>query len=141
MVLDLAVIESKGKTASEINDAIHQTVALSSIRDQIVRLTVANISKVALRDLDHRAIREFKREAMHFLFNVEREDDRERSLGIATLKKKPLREIVAEELASRELPEDVDRSAFIELGLHYLDLAEEKLADKAGIPLLAEQVA
>jgi exonuclease SbcD len=129
-IVDLAPIDAEGMTAAQVSDAI--LAAAADAQDKIVRQVVTGIPKYVVRDLDHRAIRQVKAAALHYLLDTRLPE--ENAHGDAPLHRKgvPLRELVAEMLGSRVLPADIDQSAFVALGLSYLDAAEAKAAEKAG---------
>jgi hypothetical protein len=80
------------------------------------------------RELDHRAIREFKKRALNFYLDIRRPDRLRRSASGAPGKRPALDEVLTESLTTRLIPGDIDRNALIELGTRYLKQAESLVA-------------
>lgn len=78
-----------------------------------------------LRDLDHRKIREYKRRALHFLLDARRpEPVRVEAASGAPGRRTSLADTVRSMLEKRQLTPGIDRSALVDLGMHYLDEAD-----------------
>ena len=81
------------------------------------------------RELNYKAIREYRRRALHFLLDP-RKPEVTRTVGQGAPSRRPsLADFVREKLSARPLEADVDREQLIALGLHYLSLAD---SDHAG---------
>lgn len=138
-LLDLAPIQGKGLGPAEIDARIREVIekAKGGIDDQVVRLVVRDVSRPVARELDHRAIREYKRRALNFHLDVRRPElFRRESASGSPGRRVELREVVAEKLRGRPLDADVDREAFVTGGLAYLD--EAQAAASAVPSVLAE---
>ena len=87
-----------------------------------------------VRELDHKALRDYKRRALHF-FSIRggRRCSRQSSSG-APGRRATLKETVESYLARRALERDIDRAALVRLGLQYLDDADMR---SRAVPLAA----
>ncbi len=137
-LLDLEPIDANGMGATELDSALHARIAsaLGGIDDRVVRLLVRNVARHTVRELDHVAIREYRKRAMHFHLDTRRPDtlsQRKRGDG-APGRPATLPEIVAERLQERALQPGLDREVFVTLGLRYLQQAEDAAA--AAMPVL-----
>jgi hypothetical protein len=83
------------------------------------------------RELDHRAIREFKKRAMNFFLDVRRPDRLRHAASGAPGRRPSLDEVLKETLATRLLPGDIDRNALIDLAGRYLKQADSLAATAA----------
>ena len=125
-LVDLPAISARGLTVAEVDDRIRRMVEQcdGGIEDRIVRLVVRDLPRHIARDLDHRALREYKRRALHFHLDSRRPEI-VRLHGQASPGRRPsLAEVVREKLQSRVLEGDIDRAQLVELGLRYLREAE-----------------
>ena len=134
-LLELPDVSAKGLSAAELDAAIRATVesALGGIDDRIVRLVVRDVPRHVARELDHRALREFKRRALHFHLVTHKPDVQRSSVGGAPGRRPSLPDIVREKLRTRLLPSDVDRDALVALGLRYLDEADALVATEPAL--------
>lgn len=139
-LLDLEFIDASGMSAQDLDGAIRARVetAPGGIDERVVRVTVRNVARHVVRDLDHAALREYRKRAMHFHLDTRRPDPLPRRKGEGggggSGKRATLSEIVAEHLRERALPPGVEREPFVTLGLHYLKQAED--AAMAALPVL-----
>ena len=125
-LIDLPPVSGRGLSAAEVDDRIRTTVGGcdGGIDEKIVRLTVRDVPRHVARELDHRAIREYKRRALNFQLDVRRPEAL-RLHGTGAPGRRPsLNEIVREKLLARTLDSDVDRVALVERALAYLDEAQ-----------------
>lgn len=128
-LIDLPSIRAAGLGVAELDRAIAETVEgqRGGIDDAIVRLVVYDVARHVARDLDHKAIREYKRRALHFHLDLRRPSVARRDAASgAPGRRATLAEIVRDKLESRAVPTDVDRDALVGLGLHYLSEAERR---------------
>ena len=130
-LVDLPPVNARGMTAKEADEAIRQAIetAPGGIDDRIVRLLVRDIPRHIVRELDHKALRDYKRRALHFHLDT-RKPEIVRSLSIsgAPGRRPSLAETVRTQLETRLIEGDIDRGALVELGLHYLREAETAIA-------------
>ncbi len=120
--IDLPVIDARGMSAADADAAIRINVeaCAGGITDAVVRQVVRDIPRHIARELDHKAVREYKRRALHFHVDARRPDAFRPAAQRAGGRRATLAEIVRDKLHGRPLPSDVDREALIELGLRYL---------------------
>ena len=128
-LIDLPPINAVGKTAADVDAEVRMHVERikGGIDHKIVRQIVQNIPRHIARELDHKALREYRLKALHFHLDT-RKPELMRSLSIGgTPDRRPsLRELVRDYLYSRPLPPDADREALVALGLKYLSEAEDR---------------
>ena len=125
-LIDLPPVSGRGLTAPEVDERVRAAVDAceGGIDEKIVRLTVRDVPRHVSRELDHRAIREYKRRALNFQLDLRRPEAL-RLHGTGAPGRRPsLNEIVREKLLSRALDSGVDRTALVERALAYLDEAQ-----------------
>lgn len=140
-LLDLEPIDASGMGAQELNGAIRARVeaAPGGIDERVVRVTVRNVARHVVRELDHAALREYRKRAVHFHLDTRRPDPLPRGKGSGAgggggHRRATLPELVAERLRERELPAGVERDLFVATGLRYLKQADD--AAMAAMPVL-----
>lgn len=124
---DLNPVSGSGMSAAALDEAIRDSVACceGGIEDKIVRLVVRDVPRHIVRELDHKALREYKRRALHFNFDTRRPEIMRPTVGQAAPgRRASLADTVREKLQTRVLTEDIDRAALVELGLYYLREAD-----------------
>ncbi len=124
-LVDLPAIQARGMSAAELDTAIRERVEScdGGIEDRVVRLVARDVPRHVARELDHKAIREYKRRALQFQFDPRRPDPVRYSASGAPGRRPTLRETLQEYLAKRILDSGIDRDALIGLGVHYLEAA------------------
>jgi DNA repair protein SbcD/Mre11 len=138
--VDLPAIPARGMSAAELDVAIRDRVdrCKGGIEDKVVRLVVRDIPRHIARELDQRALREYKRRALFFHLDTRRPDAMRASASGAPGRRPTLRETVESYLTRRSLTPGVDRDALVRLGTHYLeqaDAAASVAAAGAPVPL------
>ena len=135
-VIDLPPLAVRGMAAADIDRAIRAAVDAcpGGIDDAIVRLLVRDVPRHISRELDHRALREYRRRALHFHLDTRKPDIVRVSAQGAPGKHPSLADTVREQLRTRLVESDIDRDALVELGLHYLSEAE-RVPEGAGLAL------
>ncbi len=137
-LLDLEPIDASGMSAADLDKAILSRVDTASggIDDRVVRVTIRNVPRHIVRELDHAALREYRKRAMHFHLDARRPEplSRRKSGDGGAGRRQTLHEVLAERLRDRVLPENVEREALVALGMQYLQQAEE--AAMAALPVL-----
>lgn len=127
-LVDLAAISARGLTAADVDTRVRAAVeacdASGGIDDKIVRLVIRDVPRHVARELDHRALREYKRRALHFHLDVRRPEVMRIHGHGAPGRRPSLADIVRDKLQSRLLEGDIDRDALVALGLKYLVDAE-----------------
>jgi DNA repair protein SbcD/Mre11 len=137
----LPSFSARGRTAAEVDGEIRQRIdaVAGGIEDKIVRLVVHDVSRHTARELDYKAVREYKRRAMHFQLELRRPEVI-RVIGSAAPGRRPsLKEIVRDRLQSRLLDADVNRDALIALGVAYLERVEREARDQQLAPTATEE--
>jgi len=125
--IDLPSLSGTGLSPASLDEAIRATVdnLEGGIDDKIVRLVVRDVPRHILRELDHKALREYKRRALQFHLDTRRPEIVRRENGQAGPgRRASLADTVRDKLRSRLLTENIDREALVELGLHYLREAD-----------------
>lgn len=123
--VELPPIHGAGLTPKQLDAEIAARVkaARPAIDDQIVRLLVWDVSRGTARDLDHAAIRGYKNRAFHFQLDVRR-PEAARDVGTGALsRRQTLPDTVQAFLTRRPLDADLDRGAFVRLGVEYVEAA------------------
>lgn len=138
-LLDLAPLGAQGMGSADLDAAIRERVeqAPGGIDDKIVRLVVRDVPRHVARELDHKALREYRRRALHFHLDT-RKPELVRQLGLAGpggARRPSLADTVREKLRTRQLPADVDREALVALGLQYLAEADAVVAAAMTAPI------
>lgn len=135
-LIDLPVIRARTMTAAEIDAAIKANVdgCRKGIDDKIVRQLIFDVPRHVARELDHKAIREYKKRALHFHLDPRRpEITRPSTSGVAN-RRASLADIVRDKLWSRPITPDIDRDALVELGLQYLQSADVVETEALAVP-------
>ncbi len=124
-LVDLPSFSARGMTGGEVDAAIRDAVdgCPGGIADKIVRLVVRDVARHINNDLDHQALREYKRRAFHFQLETLRPDVRPLRGEAAPGHPQSLAEFVRERLLTRTVPPEVDRAQLIERVFEYLDQA------------------
>ena len=119
-------VSARGKSVAELDGEIFRAVEKhrGGIDDKVVRLTLRDVPRHVARELDHKALRDFKRRALHFQMDVRREDYTARVGQGAPGRRQSVVDVVRDQLQHREIPADLDRERLVELGLKYLADAE-----------------
>ena len=126
-LVDLIPVSAAGRTAADVDAAIREAIdgCPGGIDDKVVRLIVRDVPRHLTRELDHKALREYQRRALHFLLDPRRpETSRTSAISGAPGKRPSLADLVRDKLQSRVIDSEVSRDALVALGLHYLDEAE-----------------
>ena len=123
---DLSPIDARDMTPAEVDGAIRQAISKvkGGIDDKVLRLVIRDIARQVSRELDHRAIREYKRRALHFSLDPRKPETARRSVAGAPARRPSVADVVREQLTVREIPADLDRDRLVELGMKYLDQAD-----------------
>jgi hypothetical protein len=125
--VDLPPIEGRGMSAEDLDRAIQHAVTRlgGGVEGKVVRLVAKNVPRHVAREVDHKALRELQRSALHFHFDTRRPELVRRQAGGGAPGRRPsLAETLRDALRSRSLPAGVAQEDLIALGLHYLDEAE-----------------
>jgi DNA repair protein SbcD/Mre11 len=125
-VVDLPELSAAGMTAADLDGCIRDLVAAveGGIDNKVVRLLVRDAHRHVVRELDHVALRDYKRRALHFHLDTRRPEIIRMHGGAGPGRRPSLAEMVRDKLASRVVDANIDRPALVDLGLHYLREAE-----------------
>ncbi|UCC71188.1 MAG: DNA repair exonuclease [Gemmatimonadota bacterium] len=128
-VIDLKPIAGRDLPPRELNSLIESALegVSGGIDEKIIRLRVFDVPRDVYRELDHRKIREYRNQALHFNLDARPPQVTRLSGSGAPGRRLTLREELTEFLKHRWKPDSrqVDREALIELGRRYLQEAEE----------------
>ena len=125
-LINLPPINARNLVAADIDHRIRAIVdaCVDGIDDKIVRLTVWDIPRHIARELDHKAIRDYKRRALSFQLDLRRPELSRVTASGAPARRPSLNELVREKLSTRPIDADIDRDALIERAVAYLDEAQ-----------------
>ena len=128
-VFDLDRLSARGLSPAEVDAAIERSVSAlpDGLEGKIVRLVVADIPRHVVRELDHRRIREYRAEALHFHLDARPPEILRVVASGAPMRRQTLREQVESYLAKHWTPssEMIDRERLVALGRGYLDAVGE----------------
>jgi exonuclease SbcD len=121
-LVDLPEVSGGGMTPADLDGVIRDLVAgvPGGIEQKVVRLVVSDVERHIVRELNHAALREYKRQALHFQLDTRRPDITRVHGGDTSGRRPSLAEMVRQKLESRIIEGDIDRAALVELGLAYL---------------------
>lgn len=136
-LVDLPPISARGLTVGEVDERIRGSVqqCAGGIDDKIVRLIVRDVPRHIARELDHKALREYKRRALHFQLDTRRPEITRLSGQASPGRRPSLAEVVREKLMSRVLESDIDRKELVALGLRYLAEAESTVVAPSALDI------
>ncbi len=130
-MVDLPRISAEGVGAAELDETILTAVGRipDGLRGKIVRMVVYDVPRAIVRELNHKRIREWKAEAVHFHLDVRPPEVRRRIGTGAPVRRQTLQEQVASylrktwELRDRRL----EKERLVELGTAYIDRTGEEI--------------
>ena len=124
-VVDLPFIDAQSMSPAELDASIATNVASvdGGIRGAVVRQVVSNVTRELTRDMNHRAVRALKAEALHYQLDTRKSD----AVGARVERNRlpSLEEMLRTRLEARILASDIPRERLIDLGMHYLSAASE----------------
>ncbi|MBC7841434.1 MAG: DNA repair exonuclease [Gemmatimonadaceae bacterium] len=129
--IDLEPVDARALAPADVDALIADRITQvpGGLDDAVVRLVVREIPRHVARDLDHKLIREYKRRALHFQLDTRKPELVRTRTGSGAGGARPsLPMLVREKLETRPLTADVDRAAFVTLGLDYLQRVSEPRA-------------
>lgn len=127
-VVDLPVIDAAGRSGADIDAELARALEAvpGGYADQVLRQVVRNIPRHTGRELNYAAIRGYKAAALHYQLDLRRpESHREVGVG-APGRRQTLPEIVGDYLGRRLLPGEVDRDAFVRIGVETMAQVERE---------------
>ena len=116
-LVDLPTIIARGLTAAEVDErfAPRSSRARGGIDDKIVRLVIRDLPRHIARELDHKAMREYKRRALQLPSrHAPARDAPPASAHGAPGRRPSLAEIVRDKLRGAPLDADIDRDVLVE---------------------------
>ncbi len=125
--VDLPALSARGLSSGELDTAIRSSVENcdGGIDEQVIRLLARDVPRHIARELDQKALRDYRRRALHFLLDTRRPDVI-RSHGHGAPGRRPsLRDVVRDKLRGRIIESDLSREALVDLGIRYLDDVEK----------------
>jgi len=128
-VVDLEPVLFGDIAPDELDSVIESSLAAvpGGIEEKIVRLRIFNLPREVYREIDHRKIREYRTQALHFHLDA-RPPAVKRGKGTAAPGQRlTLREEMTQFIKHRWKPESdrLDRDGLVELALRYLQEAED----------------
>jgi exonuclease SbcD len=117
-------ISAANKSPAEVDAAIRRIVDKVDIDNKVVRIVLRDIARPVARELDQRAIRDYKRRAVSFHLDARRPETARRDAAGAPARRPSVLDFVREQLSTRTIPADLDRGRFVELGTQYLTQAD-----------------
>jgi exonuclease SbcD len=134
--LDLRAINAREMSPAEVDAAIAKALekVKGGIDDKVVRLVIRDIPRQVAKELDQRAIRDFKKRALHFTIDARKPEQTRRDAAGAPMRRPSVTEAVREQLKIRTIPTDLDRTTLVDLGMQYLNDAESFPAAVSAVP-------
>src|SRR5689334_1908668 len=125
-IVDLPSISARGMSSADLDAAIQEGVQRVSggIDDKVVRQVVRDVPRHIARELDHKALRELKRRALHYHLDTRRPEIIRAVASGGPGRRPSLADTVREHLQRRVMASDIDRERLVVLGLDYLREAE-----------------
>jgi DNA repair exonuclease SbcCD nuclease subunit len=136
-LVNLAAVTAKGMSAAELDAAIKERVESwpGGIDDKIVRLVVRDVPRHIVRELDQKALREYKKRTLHFHLDTRRPElARPATASGAPGRRATLPETVETYLQKRPMESGIDRAAIVALGLQYLQEADTAIQAAGATP-------
>lgn len=126
--VDLPSIDGADLPAADLDGAI--AAALAAVQgghaDQVIRQVVRNVPRHVAREMDHALIRRYKAEALHYLLDLRRPAS-QRETGVGSPgRRQTLPELVEEYLGRRLLSSEIDREAFVRVGVDLIQTVERE---------------
>jgi predicted phosphodiesterase len=129
-MVDLPRIEAVGLGAAELDETIRASVERipDGLRGKIVRLVIHDVPRAIVRELNHKRIREWKAEAVHFHLDARPPEVRRRGDANAPVRRQTLQEQVAAYIRKDWKLRDpkLDREQLAEMGVTYVDRTAEE---------------
>lgn len=129
-MIDLPRIQAEGLGAEELDETIRASVERipDGLRGKIVRLVIHDVQRAVVRELNHKRIREWKAEAVHFHLDARPPEIRRRTGNNAPVRRQTLQEQVAAYIRKDWKLRDpkLDREQLAEMGVSYVDRTAEE---------------
>ncbi|HEU4882205.1 MAG TPA: exonuclease SbcCD subunit D [Longimicrobium sp.] len=129
-MVDLPRIEAGGLGAEELDETIRASVERipDGLQGKIVRLVIYDVPRAVVRELNHKRIREWKAEAVHFHLDARPPEARRRLGNNAPVRRQTLQEQVASYLRKDWKLRDpkLQQEQLVEMGVAYVDRTAEE---------------
>jgi exonuclease SbcD len=129
-MVDLPRIEAGGLGAEELDESIRTYVESipDGLQGKIVRLVIYDVPRAVVRELNHKRIREWKAEAVHFHLDARPPEARRRLGNNAPVRRQTLQEQVASYLRKDWKLRDpkLQQEQLVEMGVAYVDRTAEE---------------
>jgi exonuclease SbcD len=129
-MVDLPRIEARDLGSAELDETIRTSVERipDGLRGKIVRLVIHDVQRAVVRELNHKRIREWKSEAVHFHLDARPPESRRRTGANAPVRRQTLQEQVASYLRKDWKLRDpkLDKEQLVEMGVAYVDRTAEE---------------
>ncbi len=129
-MVDLPRIEARGLGSAELDETVRGAVERipDGLRGKIVRLVIHDVPRAVVRELNHKRIREWKAEAVHFHLDARPPEHRRRTDGNAPVRRQTLQEQVASYLRKDWKLRDptLDKEQLVGMGVAYVDRTAEE---------------
>ncbi|HEX6367347.1 MAG TPA: exonuclease SbcCD subunit D [Longimicrobium sp.] len=129
-MVDLPKIEARGLGAEELDETIRASVERipDGLQGKIVRLVIYDVPRAVVRELNHKRIREWKAEAVHFHLDARPPEARRRTGSNAPVRRQTLQEQVASYLRKDWKLRDpkLQQEQLVEMGVAYVDRTAEE---------------
>lgn len=124
--VDLPALSGEGLSAAELDAKISAAIGSceGGIEEKVIRLVVRDVPRHIIRELDHKALRDYRRSALHFHLDTRRPEVVQMEGQGAPGRRQSLAETLRDSLRSRILSSDLNREQLVELGLQYLREAD-----------------
>jgi DNA repair protein SbcD/Mre11 len=130
MMVDLPRIEARGLGAEELDEIVRASIERvpDGLHGKIVRLVIHDVPRAVVRGLNHKRIREWKGEAVHFHLDARPPEVRRRTDASAPVRRQTLQEQVAAYLRKDWKLRDavLERERLVEMGTGYVDRTAEE---------------
>ena len=125
-LVDLPLINARGMSAADLDAAIQGGIERVSggIDDKIVRQVVRDVPRHIARELDHKALRDLKRRALHYHLDTRRPEVIRSSAAGGPGRRPSLADTVRDHLQRRVMTAEIDRERLVTMGLDYLQQAD-----------------
>jgi DNA repair exonuclease SbcCD nuclease subunit len=130
-LLDLPWVDGEGLSPAEVDERIRAALEgiPGGVAGKLVRLVVTDVHRQVVRELNHRRIREWKAEALHFHLDARPPELRRRASGGIPTRRQTLKEQV-ESFQGQWKPtrDDIDKGLLVSMGGEYVEQAGEAAA-------------
>jgi DNA repair exonuclease SbcCD nuclease subunit len=128
-LLDLPWVDGEGLSPAEVDERIRAALEgiPGGVAGKLVRLVVTDVHRQVVRELNHRRIREWKAEALHFHLDARPPELRRRAPGGLPARRQSLAEQVESWLSFSWKParEGIERARLVAMGSEYVQRAGE----------------